>query len=228
MDEKTRIIQADFDPIAPYYDDGWSHNTHYTPYLLRHLPAHCRDICEIGCGTGQLVRTLAARAESVLALDLSPAMIRRAQECSTDMDNIHYVVADVMTYDLPTDQFDCIVSVAALHHMDLEGILTKLRTALAPGGILAVLDLYKSASMTDYLGDVIAVGLELMLRLKYCNRPPQPQEAREVWAERGQHDSYLTLSQIRQISASILPGAAARRHLLWRYSLLWTKPAVGV
>ena len=81
MDEKTLLVQQDFDRIAPFDSgEGWSHNQYYTPYLLKHLPAHCGSVCEIGCGTGGLARTLAGRADSVLALDLSPAMIRIAQE----------------------------------------------------------------------------------------------------------------------------------------------------
>jgi hypothetical protein len=28
----------------------------------------------------------------------------------------------------------------------------------------------------------------------------------------------------RRIAARVLPGARFRRHLLWRYSLVWTKP----
>ena len=42
----------------------------------------------------------------------------------------------------------------------------------------------------------------------------------------GQHDAYLTLAQIRQACAGILPRVRARRHLLWRYSLVWRKPVI--
>ncbi len=33
-----------------------------------------------------------------------------------------------------------------------------------------------------------------------------------------------TYPQLRRIAAEVLPGARYRRHLLWRYSLIWTKP----
>jgi ubiquinone/menaquinone biosynthesis C-methylase UbiE len=225
MDEKTRLFQADFDRIAPFEGDGWGHNQHYTHYLLKHLPAHCSAVCEIGCGTGALARMLAARADAVLALDLSPVMIHIAQQRSKGIANIQYVMADVMAYDFPAEHFDAITSVATLHHMDAASIFTKLKRALAPGGVLAVLDLYKSASVTDYLRDVIAVPLEIALRLKHWNRPRQSQAAREAWDIHGKHDSYLTLAQIRHISGAVLPHAVVRRHLLWRYSLIWKKPA---
>jgi hypothetical protein len=34
----------------------------------------------------------------------------------------------------------------------------------------------------------------------------------------------LTFSRIRQIGLESLPGAVLRKHLLWRYSLVWRKP----
>jgi hypothetical protein len=30
--------------------------------------------------------------------------------------------------------------------------------------------------------------------------------------------------QVRRMAAEALPGARYRRHVLWRYSLIWTKP----
>jgi hypothetical protein len=32
--------------------------------------------------------------------------------------------------------------------------------------------------------------------------------------------------RVRKTAAWLLPGARYRRHLLWRYSLVWTKPAL--
>jgi hypothetical protein len=32
-------------------------------------------------------------------------------------------------------------------------------------------------------------------------------------------------AEVRAAAAQALPGVRYRRHLLWRYSLLWTKPA---
>ena len=35
----------------------------------------------------------------------------------------------------------------------------------------------------------------------------------------------MTWAQVRETAARLLPGVRYRRHLLWRYSLVWTKPA---
>ncbi|HEU5008875.1 MAG TPA: hypothetical protein VFT67_18035 [Jatrophihabitantaceae bacterium] len=33
-----------------------------------------------------------------------------------------------------------------------------------------------------------------------------------------------TYRQMRQLAEQVLPAVRFRRHLLWRYSLVWTKP----
>ncbi len=93
----TAQIQADFDKIARVdRSDEWNHNNHYHEFLLRQLPAHCDSALEVGCGTGAFARLLAARADRVLALDLSPEMLRLARERSAAFPQIEYVQADVM------------------------------------------------------------------------------------------------------------------------------------
>lgn len=225
MDEKTRIVQHDFDRLAPYETEEWTHNRHYSDFLLKHMPSPCHSTVEVGCGIGELARKMAGRADSVLAVDLSPVMIQEAKSRSNRYTNIDYVVADVMGYDFIPQSFDFIVSVATLHHMDAPSIFTKLREALAPGGVLAVLDLYKAESMADYLTSIVAIPLDRVMRLKHNGKTSHPTEARALWDEHGSHDHYLTLAHVRKVCANVLPGAAVRRHLLWRYSLIWKKPA---
>ncbi|MEZ4670547.1 MAG: class I SAM-dependent methyltransferase [Anaerolineae bacterium] len=225
MDEKTRLVQQDFDRLAPHEGEGWTHNRHYSDYLLRQMPEPCLRACEIGCGIGELARRMATRAESLVAIDLSPAMIDRAKSLSGEYSNIQYMVGDVMEYPFEPNSFDFMVSVATLHHLDAAAVFDRLKQALAPGGVLATLDLYKEETLGDYLTSIIAIPLDRVMNFKHNGSAPHSIEARALWDEHGKHDSYLTLKEIRQVSATILPGAVVRRHLLYRYSLLWKKPS---
>jgi 2-polyprenyl-3-methyl-5-hydroxy-6-metoxy-1,4-benzoquinol methylase len=218
----TSTIQADFDRLALLSSEDWDHNSHYHRFLLQQVPPHCKHALEIGCGTGTFARLLASRAEHVLALDLSRQMIRLARERSVQYTNIDFQVADVLSWKFPPEQFDCIVSIATLHHLPMEDILAKLKAALAPNGMLIVLDLYQGRP-SDLFTILAAIPVNLILTYLKTGRIRQPQEVREAWAEHGQHDSYLTLAQLRHICGRTLPGAKVRRHLLWRYSLLWKK-----
>ena len=87
MDEATRAIQADFDRLALLSESGWDQNSQYDKFLLQHIPPHCENALEIGCGLGDFSRQLAARSKNVLALDLSPNMIRLAKARSTQFAN---------------------------------------------------------------------------------------------------------------------------------------------
>ncbi|HEV2707179.1 MAG TPA: class I SAM-dependent methyltransferase [Pyrinomonadaceae bacterium] len=216
-------IQSDFDRIALLSGDDWNHNAYYHGYLLSQIPEHCRHILEIGCGTGEFSRLLAGRAASVLAVDLSPQMIRLAQQRSKLYPNIAFVEGDVMTYPLADNQFDCIATLTTIHHLPIESILRKIRRALKPGGVFVCLDLYRRSNFNDLLFDSLAYPASLLLRLIKTGRLHPPRAVREAYAEHGKTDTYLTLSQIEQVCADILPGALISRHLFWRYSIVWRK-----
>ena len=219
----TSSVRADFDRIA-LLPESWDHNSELHAYLLAQLPARCEAALEIGCGTGAFSRRLAARAERVLALDLAPNMIRIARERSTAFPQVEYRLADALAEPLPAESFDCIASIATLHHLPIAAMLAKLRAALRPGGTLAVADLVADAGPGDRLVSAAAVPVQLALRLARTGRLRDPPEVRRAWREHGRSDVYLTLPQVRSACAAELPGARVRRHLLWRYSIVWHKP----
>jgi len=233
-------VEKDFDNLARLDSDGWTQNNHYHDFLLRHVPWDCRNALEIGCGTGAFSRRLAKLAQHVVALDLSPEMIQVAQFRSKLLRNTEFQRADVMNY-LPavsvqelrtqSERFDCIVSIATLHHLELREILARMKGALRPRGVLIVLDLFeanrdltKPEGMLDAISNLIAIGVSGSLRLIHNGRLKPPPEVRAAWAAHERHDSYPTMRDIRALCAEILPAAKVRKHLLWRYSIVWEKP----
>lgn len=225
MAEAMSNVRADFDRIALLSGEGWDHNGHYHDFLARHIPEPCREALDLGCGTGSFSRLLAKYSERVLALDLSPNMIGCAQERSARFPNIDFRVADVMALKLPAEKFDCIATIATLHHLPTEEVLPKLKRALKPGGVLLVLDLFQTAGLSDAFVGALAVPVSLGLRLVKRGRLRPPREVRRAWDEHGRHDTYLTLARVRELCAEMLPGALVTRHLLWRYSVVWKRPA---
>lgn len=225
MAEAMSNVRADFDRIAMLSGEGWDHNSHYHDFLARHIPAPCREALDIGCGTGAFSSLLAKTSERVLALDLSPNMIGLARERSAQFPNIEFEVADVLTRELPAETFDCIATIATLHHLPVEELLPKLKRALKAGGVLLILDLFQAEGLSDAVMSTLAVPLSLGLRLVKHGRLLPPREVRRAWDEHGRHDSYLTLAQVREVCAQMLPGAVLTRHLLWRYSVIWKKGA---
>jgi ubiquinone/menaquinone biosynthesis C-methylase UbiE len=218
-------IRSDFDRLAVLENEtgGWSHNDHYHAHLLRHVPSPCSESLEIGCGSGAFARLLAGRSRHVLGLDLSPEMIRLARTRSSGFANIDYQVADILEWPFPREQFDCIASIASLHHLPLDIMLNGMKAALKPGGVLLVLDLFKAEGLTDLCLNAIAFPANLVMNLVRNRRQRSSQAQRLAWAEHGRHDRYLKVSAIRRVCREVLPGAIIRKHLFWRYSLVWIK-----
>jgi ubiquinone/menaquinone biosynthesis C-methylase UbiE len=218
-------IQQDFDRIALVSTDGATRNDHHHNYLLRHLPANCQNALEIGCGTGTFSRRLAEHFKSVLAIDLSPEMIRVARERSVQFPNIEFELADVCEVPLNVASFDCIASIATLHHLPHAEMLAKMKAALKPGGVLLILDLFEPKGLADALSNLVAVPVSVGLRLLHHRRLRPRREERDAWKAHGQHDLYPTMKEVRDVCARVLPGAKIKKHLLWRSSIVWTKPA---
>ena len=221
MTGPAAVIQADFDRLALLSRAQWDHNAHYHRFLLQHVPAPCAEALDIGCGSGAFARLLAGRAQHVLGLDLAPEMVRLARERSAHLANLEFQVADVREWDWPAGRFDCIATIATLHHLPLAEMLARMKAALRPGGALLVLDLFRGKGVVDLLAAGLAIPVGVLLRLFHTGRLREPRAIREAWAAHAPHDSYLTLAEIRRICAEVLPGARVRRHLLWRYSIVY-------
>jgi len=229
MPQTSGSLRAEFDRIARLREDGWDHNKHYHSYLLKqlrkHLPQGIGEALDIGSGTGEFARCLATSAEHVTGVDLSPEMVRVARERSRHYPNIDYMVGDIMQMELSPETYDCVASIATLHHVPLGPVLEKVKAALKPGGVLLALDLYRnrSGNVADLVAGAIAVPWDVALRVVHGVGLRVPPEVRQAWDEHGRYDRYLTISQVRRTCAGILPGAKVTRHLLWRYSVVWVK-----
>lgn len=215
-------IKNDFDEIA-ILDEGWTHNSFFYKFLNRHVPKDCRDILEVGCGLGEFTRIIALKSEHVLAVDLSQEMIRAAKLNSNAFGNIDYRIENILDYIWPDSHFDCIVSIATLHHLPLAPMLEKMAFSIKPGGRLIIMDMLKAESFTDYLLGALSFPLSRFLMLIKNGRIREPEHIRRVWEEHGKNEIYMRFSELRRVCNIHIPGAKMRRHLLWRYSIIWTR-----
>ena len=195
----------------------WNHNNHFHNYLLRQLPRKVNRVLDIGCGLGVFAQKLAERSELVEALDLEKAILEEAQT-SRFAPNICYRQADFLEANLSEGSYDAIVSIASLHHMDLETALTKMKVLLRSSGKLLILGLYRETTILDYLYSSISVFLNLIyLNWHRASIVPSTKTAPTLPAQ-------LSIGQIKTVANTLIPGFRLQRHLFWRYSLFWQKP----
>jgi ubiquinone/menaquinone biosynthesis C-methylase UbiE len=196
-------------------DEYWNHNVHYQRVILDAVPDRCGAAVDVGCGDGLLARKLAARCAAVTGIDRDERMIALARERSRAVPTARFVQGDFLTY--PFDEASCDFACAntSLHHMDFGEALVKLARILRPGGRLAVIGIANNGSPADWVID--AAGIPAHLYHKRARGAADPDvpilEPDMTWA------------QSRKTAARLLPGVRYRRLLLWRFSLVWTKPA---
>jgi ubiquinone/menaquinone biosynthesis C-methylase UbiE len=197
--------------------DYWNHNVHYQPVILGAVPPGCGPALDVGCGDGMLACRLAGRCAQVTGIDRDPRMIALARSRAAGQARVSFLEADFMTYPLEQDSFDFVCANTSLHHMDFAAALTAMARVLRPGGRLAVVGLAADKSVTDRLAGAPGVPAALFYRAVHH----QGEFGAPIM------DPKMSWRETRAAAAAALPGVRYRRHLLWRYSLLWRKPEPG-
>lgn len=193
----------------------WNHNIHYHGLLEAAVPPGARRVVDVGSGEGLLAARLSARVPLVVGLDIDGPALQRAV---AGADGARLVRGDVLAAPLAPGRVDAVVSVAALHHVDEATGLRRMAELLRPGGVLAVVGLAREDLPRDLGWELAALVAGRLLRSR---RGWAEVQAPTVWPPPHTH------RQVRRLAEEALPGVRYRRHLLWRYSLVWTKPAAG-
>ena len=207
--DKTR---NDFDRIARLVAEAPERPGPYDAFLLGQLPAPPARLLEVGCGTGALSRAAAAAGYTVTGIDLSPEMIRVARRRTAESSPVTFLCGDFLSLALAGEGFDCVMSMATLHHLPLEEAVTRMVRLTRPGGLLVIHDLRSDEGIWDRMRSLGGVAARVWTRL------------RAAWREHGHAERYPTLKEVEAWSRKHLPGARAHRHLQWRYTVVWRKP----
>jgi 2-polyprenyl-3-methyl-5-hydroxy-6-metoxy-1,4-benzoquinol methylase len=88
---------------------NWEHDRYSRLLAMLDKPRYGR-VLEIGCGAGTFTRHLAARADNVLALDVSPEAIVRANRAQADLKHVEFRDGNIMDHNFREDEpWDLIV-----------------------------------------------------------------------------------------------------------------------
>jgi ubiquinone/menaquinone biosynthesis C-methylase UbiE len=126
-------------------------------------------VVDLGCGSGQLALRLAPVAGSVLAVDVSQAMVELLERNAREqgLANVEGRALPVEHLDLPPGSVDAVVSNYALHHLRDADKATAVAAAarwLAPGGRLVVGDMMFGRGGDARDREIISSKVALMLR----------------------------------------------------------------
>ena len=99
-------------------------------------------VLEVGCGTGQLTRSLLARGLRVSALEPGDQLIGIAEENLKDAGDVEFLHARLEDTQLPSESYEAVFTASAIHWVDPDLSWRKMADALAVGGTLALIQYF--------------------------------------------------------------------------------------
>jgi SAM-dependent methyltransferase len=99
-------------------------------------------VLEVGCGSGQLTRSLVSRGLRVTALEPGPSLISLARQNLDGAGEVEFVNARFEDARLPRERFRAVFCASAFHWVDPETSWQRAADVLVPGGTLALLQYF--------------------------------------------------------------------------------------
>lgn len=164
--------RAAWDRMADHYDERvmrtYQEAYHLTIEQILAEATPSDQVLEVGCGTGIIALGLSPHVTSVTGVDLSPAMIARAEAKldAAEAGNLDFRVADA--YDLPfkNHAFDLVLVTNLLYLVaDPDRVIKEAKRCLKSEGVLI--------SVTDCLLESPPLRLRLMIWLRRLTGLPK-------------------------------------------------------
>ena len=129
--------------------DNWDNIRQTNPAILEKLinlaniPAEAA-VLDVGSGTGVLLPYLHAQVGAcgkITAIDFSENMLAKAQEKFYNLNNLNFLVGDILEMDLPQNFYDVVICLNFFPHLHTrkEEFLRKMNCALKNDGSLIVM-----------------------------------------------------------------------------------------
>ncbi|HEX6506450.1 MAG TPA: class I SAM-dependent methyltransferase [Chloroflexota bacterium] len=129
--------------------------------LVNAVPTDGARILDVGCGAGHTTLAVAARAASVVGVDLTEEMLAQARRLADEhgLQNVTFVRGDAEQLDYQDASFDLVVSRYSAHHFPHpEQALHEFARVLSPGGTFLLVDtIAPNAPAQDTLLNAIEV-----------------------------------------------------------------------
>lgn len=115
----------------------------------------CKIIADLGCGSGELASKLLARADRVIGVDRSPAMLDEARRLLAGESRIDLRLGELDHLPLLNGEADTVVISMVLHYLDeQQQAVSEAGRVLKNGGrlVLAELDIHENEKMRSIYG----------------------------------------------------------------------------
>ena len=137
-------IEQAYNLWSEQYDTNQNKTRDLEAVALRQTLARIsfKNCLEIGCGTGKNTEWLIQKATNVLAIDLSPGMLKKAKE-KVNAANVEFRQADLsLPWNFGEDHDLVVFSLVLEHIENLEFVFTQAFKALRTGGYVYIGELH--------------------------------------------------------------------------------------
>lgn len=142
----TKDNKSYYDDFAAWYENERHHGYHAMLDRLQFEIAapfsRDREVLEIGCGTGMILKDIAPIARRAVGVDISPGMLEKARERGLEV-----FEGSATALPFPDESFDAAYSFKVLAHVeDIRAAMSEVHRVLRPGGV-AALEFYNKRSI---------------------------------------------------------------------------------
>ena len=201
MESNQRVQEARqfWDREAATFDNESDHGLldpeirrEWTSLLAQYLPATPISILDIGCGTGSLSVVMAAMGHHVTGIDLSEAMIGRAESKARLAElSISFKVMDAYNPQFSKQQFEAIVCRHLLWAMPEPTIaLTRWSKFLAPSGQILMIEGFWHTEVGLRAIDVVGAMPSAFTHIEVQNLSQNEQ----LWGEEMHDERYIVVA----------------------------------
>lgn len=166
MNEYKTAVKNKFDELAPSYSFkalGFIKNKRLK--LIRKYINKNDNVLEIGCGSGNLLRSI--NCDFIFGLDISPEMIKQAKRVCPDGT---FVVGDAENLPYKNNSFDKIIISEVLYYLpDLNKAINEAYRVLKQNGILLITSLNKKYNFVRNLVNFFKIGVNDNISMSYIS-----------------------------------------------------------
>ena len=180
--------------------------------LERLVPVAGRDVVDVGCGGGALVRALAARGARMTGVEISEEQLAAAVR-DDDGGGAQYAVGTGQQLPLPDGSVDVVVFMRTLHHVPIEEMgnaLGEARRVLRPAGVVYVAE---PLAEGDFFTLTSVVEDEREVRAAAQRTLADAAAARLERAEPFEYDARVCLAGVQALRARVVSVDPARAPL---------------
>jgi ubiquinone/menaquinone biosynthesis C-methylase UbiE len=172
VSEESPDLKSSYDRVADRYAEEYFAELERKPFdreRLDEFAAAARskgEVCEIGCGPGQVSRYLKDRGVNIHGIDLSEGMVATASRLNPDISFEQGNMLDLKAADNSLAGIVLFYAIIHFRRQDIPRALTEMNRVLAPGGHL-LLSFHEGEGelhRDEWYGQAVSIDVTLLMR----------------------------------------------------------------